>query len=203
MTGGNHSAQPSAASRLHSRLGRIIDNWVYGGTLAGLVLLGLYPTLTSGWPLVDRLVFLSLPIYMIHQYEEHDADRFRHFVNDMLAGGREAMTRQAVFVINVFGVWLPIACCIILVRSDHAGGGLFAGWLLLVNALLHVLPAARTRQYNPGLVTAVLLFLPLGAAILLTSWSVASLAQYGAGLALAIALHAVIMIHMKLRLSRL
>lgn len=100
---------------------RIVNNWVYGGALAGIMMMGLTPVLTAGWSSAETLVFLSLPTYMLHQYEEHDDDRFRRFMNLTMAKGHEAMTRLAVFVINIFGVWLPLAACIALARIDGAG----------------------------------------------------------------------------------
>ena len=63
--------------------------------------------------------------------------------------------------------------------------------------------ALRSRSYNPGLVTAVLLFIPLGAAILVSIWTAASVLQIATGLVLAVAIHAAIMIHMKRRIASL
>ena len=60
---------------------RLIANWVYGGFLAGLLLLLLTPVLVHSWPVSLVTTLLCLPLYMIHQYEEHDNDRFRLFVN--------------------------------------------------------------------------------------------------------------------------
>lgn len=197
MSGPTPPAAPS------TRAERLIGNWVYGGTLAGVMLLGLTPVLTQGWALPEVLVFLTLPIYMIHQYEEHDADRFRIFVNRTMAGGRDALTPLAVFVINIFGVWLPLAACLVFMRSHGAGLGAFAAWLVLVNAALHIVSALRGRSYNPGLVTAVVLFIPLGLAVLSALWAEATATQIFAGLLLAVALHAAIMIHMKMRIAKL
>jgi hypothetical protein len=194
------TAEPDAT--LPSRAGRLVHNWVYGGSLAGVMLLGLAPTLTRDWPAADVLIFLTLPVYMVHQYEEHDADRFRHYMNLTMAGGRDAMTPLAVFVINIFGVWLPLAACIAVTRSFGSGFGAFAGWLIIVNALLHVISALREKAYNPGLVTAVCLFLPLGIALLAALWDQATNLELGAGLVLAIALHAAIMIYMKRRIAQ-
>ena len=84
---------------------RLYANWVYGGFLAGLLLIGLLPVFSQGWSLAMTLVFLQLPIYMLHQYEEHDADRFRRFVNENLGGGKELLSLFAVFIINILGVW--------------------------------------------------------------------------------------------------
>lgn len=197
MAGGTSKAAPT------TRAERLVGNWVYGGALAGLMLLGLTPVLTQGWPMAEVLVFLALPLYMVHQYEEHDDDRFRRFMNQTMAGGRDAMTPLAVFVINVFGVWLTLALCTVLTRANGGGFGAFAAWLVLVNAVLHIITALRSRSYNPGLVTAVVLFLPLGVAILAAIWHEASATQLIVGLLLSVALHAAIMIHMKRRIARL
>ncbi len=66
---------------------RLVAGWAYGGFLAGLLLLALTPIFASGWDGATTLVFLALPVYIIHQYEEHDGDRFRRFVNKRLGGG--------------------------------------------------------------------------------------------------------------------
>lgn len=182
---------------------RLVDNWVYGGALAGVMLVGLAPVLTLGWKPAEQLAFMALPVYMLHQYEEHDADKFRHFMNVTMANGRDAMTRMAVFVINVFGVWLPLAICIAFVRIEGSGYGAFAGWLLAVNAALHVITALRSKSYNPGLVTAVILFFPLAFILLSVVWNEASPIQLFLSFLLAIAIHAAIMIYMKLRLANL
>ncbi len=73
-------------------LARLYDNWVYGGFLAALMLLALTPLLASGWPLPLLLIWLQLPIYMLHQYEEHDDDRFRQVVNTTIGGGKEVLS---------------------------------------------------------------------------------------------------------------
>jgi len=84
--------------------GRLIANWVYGGFLAGLLLALLAPILVHARPLPLVITFLCLPVYMIHQYEEHDNDRFRQFVNRQIGKG-EVLSPLAVFIINVPGVW--------------------------------------------------------------------------------------------------
>jgi hypothetical protein len=84
---------------------RIIDHWVYGGFLAGVLLLLLAPLLTAAWSTALTATFLHLPFYMLHQYEEHDDDRFRRFFNQTIGKGQEVLSREAVFVTNVPGVW--------------------------------------------------------------------------------------------------
>jgi len=184
---------------LNLMLTRLINNWVYGGAMAGLLFLLLLPALASGWSLALLAVVLQLPAYMLHQYEEHDDDRFRQFFNRTMFGGREVLSRAAVFVINVPGVWGVIAVSIYLARFVDIGFGLIAVYLVLVNALVHVIHALVFRSYNPGLATAVGIFLPVGGYGL---WQIdragggnASLQALGIGSALVI--HAAIIAYAK------
>ena len=175
-------------------LDRLRDHWVYGGFLAGIMLLVLTPVLASGWPMALVLIWLQLPAYMLHQYEEHDADRFRLFVNAIIGGGKEVLTRLDVFVINIAGVWGVDALAFLLAARVHLGLGLIAVYLSLVNAVAHCAQAVALRRYNPGLITAILLFLPLG---VVTLWVLSGNAQISAadhliGLGLAILIHAAI-----------
>ena len=84
-------------------------NWMFTGVVAGLFLLSLVPLLAGGWSLPLILIYLQLPIYLFHQLEEHYDDRFRRFVNERVAGGRQALTTPAVVFINVPGVRMTSA----------------------------------------------------------------------------------------------
>ena len=112
--------------------------------------------------MVDRVVggLFELPIYMLHQYEEHDNDRFRLFANRVIGGGKEVLSLGAVFVINVPGVWGVIAVAFYLAADVAIGYGLIAIYLTLVNGITHVVATVVMCAYNPGLVTGVILFLP-------------------------------------------
>jgi Protein of unknown function with HXXEE motif len=139
-----------------------LHNWMYAGFLAGLFLLAIAPVFAAAVGLPLLFVYLQLPVYMLHQLEEHYDDRFRKYVNDLVAGGREALSTPAVVVINVVGVWVVILIVLYLARFVGLGLGLIAIYLTLVNALVHIVQAAVQRRYNPGLATAVVLFLPVG-----------------------------------------
>ncbi len=158
--------------------GRLAAGWVYGGFLAGIVFLLLAPVFLVGFALPFVMVVLQLPLYMIHQYEEHDADRFRAFVNEHVGGGREVLSPAAVFVINIGGVWLLDALCIWLAATVNLGLGLIAVYAALVNALVHIAVGVAARRYNPGLVTAVLLLLPVGG---VGAWVVSRTGTVGVG----------------------
>lgn len=178
-------------------LGRLIANWVYGGFLAGLLLLLLAPVLVRSWPAPLGLTFLCLPVYMLHQYEEHDNDRFRQFVNQRIGKGRDVLTPLAVFVINVPGVWGIIGTSLLLATAVRIGFGLIALYLVLVNGLIHIIDALISRSYNPGLGTAIVLFLPLGGygiAVIQRAGG-ASVSMHLIGLLAAIGIHAAIIVH--------
>ena len=66
----------------------------------------------------------------------------------------------------------------------------------LVNAVVHIVHAIRFRRYNPGLLTAVALFLPLGMATLLWIHRAGgdSIRSHAIGLLTAVALHGAILI---------
>jgi len=177
--------------------GRLIAGWVYGGFLAGLLLLLLAPVLVHSWPGPLVATFLCLPVYMIHQYEEHDNDRFRRFVNQQMGRGKDVLSPLAVFVINVPGVWGVIGISLVLAATLSVGFGLIALYLVVLNGVIHAVYAVIKRGYNPGLGTAIALFLPLGA------YGIAAIQQAAGGSVLmhvtgalaAIGIHAAIIVH--------
>ena len=182
-------------------IGRLCAHWVYGGFLAGLMLFALTPLFAAGWSADFTLVFIQLPLYMLHQYEEHDADRFRIYVNRTVGDGAEALTPAAVFVINIVGVWAVVVATLYLARYVDIGLGLIAVYLSIVNALAHIAGALVTRRYNPGLVTAAVLFLPVGG---YTLWAfhktgAASTADHLIAIGASVIIHALIITYVNVR----
>jgi len=175
-------------------------NWMYAGAVCGVLLIALGPVLAA--PLGPALlaVYAQLPAYMIHQVEEHHRDRFRLWFNATIGGGREALTPFAVLVINLAGVWAVDVAALYLARFVAPGLGLIAVYLTLVNAVVHVAGGVVQRRYNPGLVTAVVLFLPC-AAWGLVALSGASAAEHVIGLACAVLVHLAIVAHVRRRLA--
>lgn len=181
------------------------DNWMYAGAVTAVFLLALLPLVAGVWSGALLATYLMLPVYMVHQLEEHTDDRFRRFVNTWIGGGREVLTPLAVVVINLVGVWLLTLACLYAVAFWAPGFGLIAVDLVLVNALAHIGPAARLRIYNPGLATAVGLFLPVGlwAFVVLARTPGVGVADHVMGLCAAILVHAAIIMHVKRRGARL
>jgi len=168
-----------------SRTARLTANWVYGALPIAVLLIAFSPFVDG----IALPVYLSLPVYMLHQYEEHDADRFLKSINLLLGPKARGLTHASVWTINVIFVWF-LLLAVFYVAREAPGWGVVAAYLMAINALVHIAAAIRTRQGNPGLVTAIVLFLPLSAWIFAVQ--PASLVQYLIGAALIVALHGAI-----------
>lgn len=190
---------------------RILDwlvgkwQWPYAALFAAGFLGVLAPLVFfyAGLPL--GLVYLQLPIYMLHQYEEHAGDRFRKWVNNMVGHGREVLTPIATFWINSLVVWLLDFVALYLACFVDLSLGLIAVYMPIVNAFGHVAPAILKRRYNPGLLTSVFLFWPVGVlSICVISRAAGSnLGNQLLALGVAIVGHALIIAHVRHRLSLL
>lgn len=177
---------------LRAGLGRVAEFWVYGTAPAAILLLLLAPVVMDGRPRVEVLTYLALPAYMVHQVEEHDADRFRRFVNALLGPNHAGLSFAQVAVINLGFVWLPLAVALALTVFVAPGWAVLAAWLMLVNAGVHILQGVLLGGYNPGLATAGVLFLPLGTAILITAEPTST--QHIVALGATVAVHIAIVI---------
>jgi hypothetical protein len=176
-------------------------HWVAGAAFIAAALLAFAPVLAREEPVGLWLIFLHSPGYMIHQVEEHYHDRFRAFVNQTMFGGREALTTGDVIAVNVGGVWFANFAALYAAQFVGLGWGLTAPYLMLVNVVGHVGQTIGMRRYNPGLVTSVAIFLPLGVTTLVLVPG--SAAQQVLGLAIALLIHLAIAVRVLSRLRGL
>ncbi|MEM1235718.1 MAG: HXXEE domain-containing protein [Pseudomonadota bacterium] len=114
-----------------------------------------------------------LVVYIIHQFEEHWIDiygrtyAFKPNLNEFLSGllGRpdvqEFMSDTSVFVINTSLVWL-VGALAIWRGPQHVFAALCMASIVVVNAVSHIGAAVIAGSYNPGLLTGIVLFLPVG-----------------------------------------
>jgi hypothetical protein len=179
---------------------RLVKYWVYGTLPAGFALLALTPLVCWYWPPLLVATFLVLPVYMLHQYEEHENDRFLRFLAAKVGKGWAVLTQLDSFLINVPVVWgLALGALYLAVRVDF-GYGLMVFYLLLVNAFVHCVSAVVFRGYNPGLGTALVLFIPLGfygvCAVNATGSGSVHFHLLGAGVA--VGLHILLLLYAKL-----
>ena len=169
--------------------------WPYAGALVAIFLLAVLPLWWDATDTALALVYAALPLYMLHQLEEHAGDRFRLAINARFAGGREALTRPAAFWINAGGVWIVDVIALWLAYHVDLAIGLLPIYLMGVNALTHIATAVADRAYNPGLWTAIGVFLPVSVwgAIEIGDAADAGVGWQLIGLAFALGVHAGIM----------
>jgi hypothetical protein len=177
--------------------------WPAAALFAGLFLLAILPVVAASGGLALALVYVQLPLYMLHQWEEHRGDRFRQYANRVIGGGREALTPAATFWINCLGVWAVELAAIYLAWTFGPQAGLIAGYLVVVNAVLHVGPALVRREYNPGLATACLVFMPFGGWCVAVAGRNAGPWTHAVAQTMAIGVHLVVVAHVARRLEKM
>ena len=140
-----------------------LRNWSRAALPMALVLLALGPLLLDALGLAVWLAYLLLPVYMLHQYEEHAEGAFKEAMNGMRADGREPFTDTNILWINVGLAWATFLALLYAARYVDPALGLVAPYGMLLNGLLHTRVALKQRRPNPGLWTSLLLFVPVGA----------------------------------------
>ena len=107
------------------------------------------------------------PMYLLHQFEEHGIDllgRRYAFLQSLCeflgrADGGCPATPAFVFSVNVLACQLAFVLAFLLRRKLPLVAACVWG-IPLVNVVPHVVAALATGRYDPGLFTAVVLFLP-------------------------------------------
>lgn len=174
-----------------------IDNWAKVSLILAVMLFLVTPFIYMGIGLAAFLVFLTLPFYMLHQFEEHAGGQFKAFVNRTMGRGREVLSDSDIFRVNVIFVWLGTLVVLYLCVYVNIVWGLLAGYLVAFNGIVHIVTSIRMRRYNPGLWTSIFVFLPLGIYIiyLINTESGAGWLYNGIFLVVVILLHAMIFIN--------
>lgn len=129
-------------------------------------------------PLATAAWFLLIA-YLLHQTEEHGIDllgrtyAFLGYGNMVLAerfpDGSLQLTELAIYRINTLLVWVPFLLAIWAGRR-LPWVGLAAAGLMLANGAFHIFIAFERGEYNPGLATAIVFFLPLSLTYLSRSY---------------------------------
>ena len=123
----------------------------------------------SRWRDLVWLTWAAVFAYLVHQFEEHGIDAqekvyaFRAFLCGEIgfADANSCPVPLAfITVVNVTAVWVagPLSA-LLAARWPVIGLSFFA--IPAVNLFAHVFPALTLQSYNPGLFTALALFLPL------------------------------------------
>lgn len=114
------------------------------------------------------LSWLAVPIYMLHQFEEYGVDLFgyRHAFPDALCSRLGLgnypgcpIPHEFFLYVNIPLVWFfAVLTAIFSPKNPFVGLGLYS--VIITNAMAHIVVAIATQAYNPGLFSAIFIFLP-------------------------------------------
>ena len=145
-------------------LSRLAANWQKA--LPALSILGIaaWIALFRHDPTSERALFAALLVIdFVHQIEEHLwPGGFRQFTDAHVFHSGEdnwPVNIDGVALVNTAYVWLPIGLAVAFPQSLRWVAFAWVG-LTLINGVIHIVSTIRLRIYNPGLVTAIVLFLP-------------------------------------------
>jgi hypothetical protein len=110
------------------------------------------------------LIWLQIPIYLLHQYEEHGHNGFKNYINKKVfkvEEGEYPLNDENIFWINIPIIWIIIPLFAYL-SSFNIIFGLWIPYFAVLNSLSHVIFSLRKKEYNPGLIVSLLLGIPVG-----------------------------------------
>lgn len=103
-----------------------------------------------------------------------------------------SFTKQEFVTLNSFALVLMTIGATLIYRHTWRWLLVALAGVVLINSALHLVSSVLTWTYSPGLVTGVLLWLPLGLATLIRQWPLASRRSFKLGLTLAFGLHVIV-----------
>jgi hypothetical protein len=140
----------------------IVENWSRMALPFAVLILCSLPIFLTANNESLILLYTLLPVYMIHQYEEHAHGRFVEFFNSTIGRGQKVLSKVSAFWLNILEVWLLFLVSFYLAKYVAMGFAFVPIYTVLVNGLTHVIASLALRRYNPGLYTTLLLFFPWG-----------------------------------------
>lgn len=137
------------------------------------------------------LLWLFVPAYLAHLAEEWWAG----FPEWIAAFAGRPLPGEAFLAMNAAALLLLFAATMAATRRESAGWLAVAiATVFTLNAVLHLLGAFASASYSPGMVTGVVLYVPLGLLTLLRAWHQQPPSQFARGVAAGVAVHAVVIV---------
>jgi hypothetical protein len=137
------------------------------------------------------LLWLFVPAYLAHVGEEWFGG-FPEWIETVV--GRP-LPRSAFLVINGVALALLVAGIRAAVRAERYGWiAVAVATMALVNTVVHAAGAALTVSYSPGLITAVVLYVPLGSLAMIRALDQAPRRQLTRGIVAGLVIHAIVFV---------
>ena len=135
------------------------------------------------------LLWLFVPAYLVHVGEEW-AGGFPAWIGTVV--GR-ALPVAAFVSINAVALVLVVAGIRAAIREDRYGWiAVAVATIMLINTVAHAVGAALTGSYSPGLMSAVVLYVPLSSLALIRAFDQAPRTQLTRGIATGFAIHVLV-----------
>ncbi len=144
----------------------IYRHWAKAGVVfAAGILVYVYLIEGAKMPLVNKFALLSLAFLMLHQFEEYVyPGGFQQYFNTRIYNPfgffKNKISDNAVIWVNVVFGWGVYGIVAFFFHNNHTVVMIFVA-VLLINGIMHFGLAFSTRNYNPGVVTGAMLFIPL------------------------------------------
>lgn len=161
-----------------------------GAALGIWVFVGVYER--DEWPdRMSRATWLLFSAYLLHGFEVDGIDllgREFYFQTHVAATRGIELSAGDIMRMNTVSIWLLFTCAI-WGRERFHWPALAAAGVTLANGSMHTLNSVMLGEYNPGLGTSIVLFLP-GAILFLAHarrtlglsfWAIGGGVAYGAG----------------------
>jgi hypothetical protein len=103
---------------------------------------------------------LFVPLFLLHQYDEHAGDRLRYVVNRIMASSLEPLSPRRTLLIAALGGWLPLFAAPLLSAYASPVFVVIPAVLALLEVVLHLSGVLVMGKSSPGLPTALVLLLP-------------------------------------------
>ncbi|MCC6866062.1 MAG: HXXEE domain-containing protein [Ignavibacteria bacterium] len=145
----------------------VYKNWAKAGIgIAVIILIFIFFIQKNKLPLLEKFILLNIAFLMLHQAEEYVYHGgFKDYFNQKLYNPfgflKNKLTDAGIIWVNVVLGWgMNIFVYIFLKNNPIAVMIMIV--ILFYNGILHFFLAFKTQEYNPGLITGAILFLPFG-----------------------------------------
>jgi Protein of unknown function with HXXEE motif len=151
----------------------LYDNWAKLSVFLAIIVTILIYVFVKPENIVLFLIWIQLPIYLLHQFEEHNWKGFKNYINRKVFKVKEGdfpLNDKIIFWVNIPIVWILIPIFASL-SSINLMFGLWIPYFAVFNSLTHVIVSIRNREYNPGLIVSIILGIPVGVYALIIFYS--------------------------------
>jgi hypothetical protein len=144
------------------------------------------------WHYRDPLLVWLLPAaYGLHILEEW----FGGFPEWLALVTGSALPRSAFIAINAVAFAGMVLATLATARRESNGWmGIAISTILLINGVAHVLGSLVTGRYSPGLITGVVLYVPLAQLALMRAWQQADREMFVRGVVTGAGIHVLVFV---------